>query len=230
MKVKYMELLYIIIKRFFDIILCGFALIVLSPIYLITAIAIKLSSPGPVLYYSDRAGLNGKAFHFYKFRSMHQTNKDKGMFQADPDRLFPVGKLIRRWKIDELPQLLNVIKGDMSIVGPRPMTMHGVDEFYVGRYEEVRSVKPGLTSVASLFDYKVGDTYHDDAAYEREVLPMKNEMELYYVHHRSFIYDCELVWRTIVTIIQVVFGKKEFKPEKEYAVCKRNLEELGLFK
>ena len=139
---------------------------------------------------SDRAGINGKPFRFYKFRSMHVTNHDRGMFQADPERLFPVGKLIRRLKIDELPQLLNVIKGDMSIVGPRPMTLEGVDRFYIGRYEIVRSVKPGLTSAASLFDYTVGENYYDESAYEAVVLPIKKEMEYYYVMNRSFKYDC----------------------------------------
>lgn len=134
-------------------------MIVLSPVFLITAIAIKLSSPGPVFYFSERAGLHKKPFHFYKFRSMHQTNKDKGMFVADADRVFKVGKIIRRLKIDELPQLINVIKGDMSIVGPRPMVASTVERLYSGKYEKVADVRPGLTSAASLYDYTVGDTY-----------------------------------------------------------------------
>lgn len=211
--------MYSFFKRFFDIFLCSFALVVLSPIFLLTAIAIKVSSPGPVFYLSDRAGQHGKPFHFYKFRSMHQTNHDKGLFQADPDRLFPVGRIIRRLKIDELPQLINVIKGDMSIVGPRPMTMYGAEHYYSGKYEIVKSVRPGLTSAASLFDYTVGDTYHDDAAYEREILPIKNEMEVYYVQNMSFRYDVELILRTVVTILQVAFGKKNYPVQREYKSC-----------
>ena len=108
------------LKRFIDMILCSFALIILSPLFLISVIAIKLSSPGPVFYYSERAGLNKKAFHFYKFRSMRVVKEDKHLCIADADRVFPYGKIMRRLKIDELPQLINVIKGDMSIVGPRP--------------------------------------------------------------------------------------------------------------
>lgn len=204
------------IKRFLDIFLCSFALLVLSPIFLITAIAIKLSSPGPVFYFSERAGLDKKPFHFYKFRSMHLTNQDKGLFVADADRVFLVGKIIRRLKIDELPQLINVIKGDMSIVGPRPMVASAVDKLYCGKYEKVASVRPGLTSAASLFDYTVGDTYQDDQAYIREVLPIKLEMELYYVEHAHFFYDVQLVWRTIVTILQVFCRKTDFKPQPEY--------------
>ena len=204
-----------VIKRLLDIILCSFALIVLSPLFLITAIAIKLSSPGPVFYYSDRTGKDHKKFHFYKFRSMHVTNADKGMFVADADRLFTVGKIIRRLKIDELPQLINVIKGDMSIVGPRPMPWNSVDIVYHDQYQKILSVRPGLTSAASLFDYTVGDTYTDDQAYQREVLPVKLEMEMLYVERHSFGYDCQLVWRTIVTILQVLVGKKNFKDQPE---------------
>ena len=205
-------------KRFFDILLCSLALIVLSPLFLLTAVAIKLSSPGPVFYYSERAGLHKKPFRFYKFRSMHQTNRDKGMFVADADRVFKVGKIIRRLKIDELPQLINVIKGDMSIVGPRPMVASAVDELYCGRYESISDVRPGLTSAASLYDYTVGDTYEDNQAYIREVLPVKLEMELYYVEHESFGYDVQLVWRTVVTILQVLLKKKNFLPQPELLV------------
>lgn len=206
------------VKRFFDIVLCTFALIVLSPVFVITAVAIKLSSPGPVFYFSERAGLHKKPFHFYKFRSMHQTKHDKGLFVADADRVFKVGKTIRRLKIDELPQLINVIKGDMSIVGPRPMVASAVDRLYTGRYEMVTNVRPGLTSAASLYDYTVGDTYQDNNAYRKEVLPIKLEMERYYVEHESFRYDCQLVWRTVVTIILVLLRKKNFKPQPEYLI------------
>ncbi len=204
-----------VVKRFFDIVLCSFALIVLSPIFLIAAIGIKLSSPGPVFYFSERAGKDKKPFHFYKFRSMHVTNSDKHMFVADADRLFAFGKLIRRLKIDELPQLINVIRGDMSIVGPRPMTVHAVEYHYSGRFEPVAKVRPGLTSAASLYDYVVGDTYTDNQKYQQEVVPIKHEMELYYVQHQSFAYDVELILRTMGTIIGVALGKKDFKPMRE---------------
>ena len=208
--------MYKYIKRFLDIILCAFAIVVLSPIYLLTALGIEISSPGTVLYHSMRAGLNKRPFRFYKFRSMHPPKgKKKDMFLTDQTRVFPFGRLIRRLKIDELPQLFNVIKGDMSIVGPRPMTVEHVDELYCGEFEKVTKVKPGLTSAASLFDYTVGDTYKDNEAYRREVLPIKMEMEKMYVERQSFGYDCSLVWRTIVTILQVMAGKKDFKEQPE---------------
>lgn len=191
------------LKRFLDVFLCFVALLVLSPLFLITAIGIKASSAGPVFYASDRNGQWNRPFHFYKFRSMHQADgRDKGMCVADADRLFRFGRLIRRLKIDELPQLLNVIRGDMSIVGPRPMVPGS--GFYSGAYEEITAVRPGLTSAASLYDYTVGDTYSDDAAYRKEVLPVKLELELYYVRHQSFGYDVNLVLRTIGTILAVI--------------------------
>lgn len=216
--------MYHFTKRVLDIILCGFALIVLSPIFLFATIGILVSSPGPVFYHSNRAGLNRKPFNFYKFRSMHVPKwKKKDMFVADPDRTFKFGKLMRRLKIDELPQLVNVLKGDMSIVGPRPMTVEHVDEIYSGKYEIISSVKPGLTSAASLYDYTVGDTYKDNDAYRREVLPVKLEMELYYVQNQSFAYDVELVIRTIRTIILVLVGQNTFKEQKELSYIKKSM-------
>ncbi len=203
--------MYPIIKRFLDIFLCSIALIILSPVFLLTIIGIELSSPGTVFYHSLRAGKNKKPFKFYKFRSMHAPKgKKKDMFVADPNRVFGFGKLMRRLKIDELPQLINVIKGDMSIVGPRPMTAEHVNEIYSGKYETVSTVEPGLTSPASLYDYTVGDTYKDNEAYRREVLPVKLELEKIYVERRNLWYDCQIVWRTIVTILQVMLGKKRF--------------------
>ena len=211
-----------IVKRFFDIILCLFALIILSPLLLVVAIAIKISSPGPVLYYSDRTTKEHRSFHFYKFRSMHMTNADKGMFVADADRLFKVGKIIRRLKIDELPQLVNVIKGDMSIVGPRPMPFATVDSTYYGKYQEILSVRPGLTSAASLFDYTIGDTYTDNDLYMKEVLPYKLEMEMLYVKKESFFYDFTLICRTVITIVAVCIGKKKMPDQWEYNYVENN--------
>lgn len=205
------------IKRILDIVLCSAALIVLSPVFLVTAAAIKVSSRGPVFYASDRTGKDHRRFHFYKFRSMHVTDRDKGQFVADTDRLFPVGRIIRRLKIDELPQLINVIKGDMSIVGPRPMPWNTVDTTYYGGYQKILSVLPGLTSAASLYDYIVGDTYTDDEAYQREVLPVKLELEMLYLERQGFAYDAELVRRTMTTVLQVLFGKKKFPEIPELA-------------
>ncbi len=210
------------VKRLLDVAVSSIAMALLAPVYLFTVIAIKLSSPGPAFYHSYRAGVNKKPFKFYKFRSMHEPKgKNKNLFIADPDRVFAFGKLIRRLKIDELPQLLNVIKGDMSIVGPRPMRVERVNELYIGKYEIVSTIKPGLTSAASLFDYTVGDTYSNNESYKKEVLPIKLEMELMYVERQSFSYDASLVWRTAVTILQVMTGKHIFAEQPEMAEARR---------
>lgn len=198
-----------VVKRVFDTTLCSFALVVMSPIFAVAAVGIKASSPGPVFYYSKRKGKDGREFNFFKFRSMHQTDNNKHMCVADADRLFPFGKLIRKTKIDELPQLINVIKGDMSIVGPRPMTLES--KMYTGEFEEVTTTRPGLTSPASLYDYVVGDKYTDNDKYKAEVYPVKQKLERYYVQHEGFAYDIKLVFRTMLTIVQVILGKKDFK-------------------
>lgn len=207
------------IKRFFDIVLCSAAIVVLFPVYLATAIAIKISSPGSVLYYSDRAGKNKKPFHFYKFRSMHnvdEKHKQKDLYTADEDRLFAVGRLIRRLKIDELPQLFNVVKGDMSIVGPRPMPMSSVDRQYCGEYKDILNVRPGLTSAASLYDYTVGESYaNDENAYRDIVVPVKLKLEKLYLKKQGFFYDASLIWRTIKTILMVSLGQKKFSDQPE---------------
>lgn len=207
-------------KRALDIGLSSLSLAAFSPVFAATAVGIRLSSPGPVFYYSERVGKDGKRFRFYKFRSMHITDNEKHTYIADEDRLFAFGRLIRRLKIDELPQLINIFAGDMSVVGPRPMTELGVS-MYTGKYEKILSAKPGLTSAASLYDYTVGETYDDVEKYAREVLPVKQEMELYYVEHESFRYDAELVLRTMKTILQIVGGKKDFPPQKEFALIER---------
>ncbi len=211
------------IKRIFDVLLSVISLIILSPIFLITIIAVKLSSPGPAFYYSDRAAKGGRSFHFYKFRSMHVTDSDKGLFIADSERLFTVGKIIRRLKIDEIPQLINVIKGDMSIVGPRPMPHSTVNTIYGGKYKKVLSVRPGLTSAASLYDYTVGDNYTDNRKYIKEVLPVKKEMELLYIQKESFAYDVSLIIRTIITILAVAIHKKKLPKQWEYEIVKQKI-------
>jgi len=199
-----------IIKRFFDIVLCSAAVLVLSPFFLIAAVGIKVSSPGPVFYRSQRKGKNGIPFDFYKFRSMHETENNKHLCVADEERLFPFGRFIRKVKIDELPQLLNIIKGDMSIVGPRPMTLRS--QMYTGRFEEVQSTRPGLTSPASLYDYIIGDIYKDNDLYKKEVYPVKQRLELYYVRHESIPYDIGLILRTVRLVCCVVLGKRNAEP------------------
>lgn len=207
---------YRIIKRIFDIIASILATVVFVIPWLIISIIIKIQSPGPVIFKPERVGKDGKTFTLYKFRSMRV---DSGAIHAttlrgDP-RIFPFGAFLRNSKLDETPQLINILKGEMSVIGPRPEDKVNADKLYVGKYKEILSVKPGLSSPASLYDYTHGEIYENEDDYIREFEPKKLEVELYYVKHRSALYDLQIVLRTIVTIFQIVLGKKNFELPNE---------------
>ncbi len=135
---------------------------------------------------------------------------------TNDDRIYPFGKFIRKTKIDELPQLFNILSGTMSVVGPRPEDTDVAVKMYTGRYEEIFSVKPGLTSPASLFDYTHGEFYESEEKYIEEFLPAKLEIELYYVHNHSFLYDVKITAETALIIAKRILGKTEFDFPEEY--------------
>ena len=173
------ESLYLIAKRIFDIVASLAAIVVFLIPWLIVAIIIKIQSPGPAIYKARRVGLHGEVFTLYKFRSMRV---DSGKVHAttlkgDP-RIFPFGQFLRDSKLDETPQLINILKGEMSVIGPRPEDEDNASELYVGKYTEILSVKPGLSSPASLYDYTHGERYPDEESYIREFLPQKLDVEL----------------------------------------------------
>lgn len=213
--------MYKFAKRCFDILFAVLFLIVFSPIYLLTWIIIKIVSPGPAIYHARRVGLHGKVFTCYKFRSMRvDSGKVKLTTLQNDDRIFPFGNFIRKTKIDEMPQVVNILKGEMSVVGPRPEDEVNASKIYVGEYLHILDVKPGLTSPASLYDYTHGEKYEDEEAYEREFVPQKLQLELYYVRHQSFWYDIMLVLKTAWLIILTACGKKEFEKPKELIAIK----------
>ena len=209
-------MIYSISKRIFDIGSSILAIIVLFLPWILIALIIRYQSPGPAIYKARRVGKDGKVFTLYKFRSMRV---DSGAVHAttlrgDP-RIFPFGEFLRKSKLDETPQLLNILKGEMSVIGPRPEDEVNSDKFYVGKYREILSVKPGLSSPASLYDYTHGEKYEDEETYIKEFLPKKLDVELYYVKNKSFIYDLCIILRTIKTITLIVLGKDEFELPKE---------------
>lgn len=208
--------MYNFFKRCFDLLFAVLFLIVFSPVYLLTFIIIKIVSPGPAIYKAKRVGKDGKLFDCYKFRSMRvDSGKVRLTTLENDDRIFPFGKFIRKAKIDEMPQVVNILKGEMSVVGPRPEDQENADKVYVGEYKHILDVKPGLTSTASLYDYTHGELFEDEESYEKVFLPKKLKLELYYVKHRSFWYDLVLVIRTGWLIIQKTCGKNEFDEPKE---------------
>lgn len=202
--------------RCYDILFAVLFITVFSWVYIITWVTIHIVSPGPAIYRARRVGLHGKIFTCYKFRSMRiDSGKVKMTTLQNDDRIFGFGKFIRTTKIDEMPQAFNILFGDMSIVGPRPEDEANADAYYVGEYKHILDVKPGLTSPASLYDYTHGERYEDSDLYEKEFVPQKLKLEMYYVDHKNFWYDNLLILKTAWLIIQTACGKKEFDLPKE---------------
>lgn len=208
--------MYSFFKRCFDLLFAVLFLLVFSPVYLLTWIIIKIVSPGHAIYKAKRVGKDGVLFDCYKFRSMRiDSGKVRLTTLENDDRIFPFGKFIRKTKIDEMPQVVNILKGEMSVVGPRPEDKENADKVYVGEYKHILDVKPGLTSPASLYDYTHGELFQDEVSYENIFLPKKLQLELYYVNYRSFGYDILLILRTAWLIILKTSGKKVFIEPKE---------------
>lgn len=208
--------MYNFIKRCFDLLFAVLFLIVLSPIYLLTIIIIKIVSPGPAIYKAARVGKDGRLFTCYKFRSMRvDSGKVRLTTLENDDRIFPFGKFIRKTKIDEMPQVVNILKGEMSVVGPRPEDQENAEKVYVGEFKHIMDVKPGLTSTASLYDYTHGELFEEEKQYEKIFMPKKLKLELYYVNHRTVWYDLWLILKTAWLIILKTCGKKEFNEPKE---------------
>lgn len=210
--------------RLYDLLFAVLFISVFSWVYILTYIIIKIVSPGPAIYKARRVGLHGKIFNCYKFRSMRvDSGKVKLTTLQNDDRIFPFGKFIRSAKIDEMPQAFNILFGDMSIVGPRPEDEANADMYYVGKYKHILDVKPGLTSPASLYDYTHGEKYKDAELYEKEFVPQKLKLEMYYVKHKSFWYDNYLILKTAWIIIQTTCGKKKFDlpDEIDNNICER---------
>ena len=208
--------LYRVVKRVFDVLFAVLFLFAFSPIFVITIIVIKIVSPGPVFYKARRVGLHGNVFTCYKFRSMCVDSGEVKLTTLQNDnRIFPFGYFIRKAKIDEMPQVFNILLGQMTIVGPRPEDVANVRNLYHGEYKRILDIKPGLTSPASLYDYTHGEQYEDEKLYETEFLPQKLALELYYVKNRGLLYDMLLILKTAFVIVMTLFGKQYFKKPKE---------------
>lgn len=209
------------VKRLVDIALSSIALIVLSPLLAIAVIGIRLSSSGPVLYRAKRAGLKGKVFAIYKLRTMHT---DQAAFShlitaKDDPRVFALGRLLRRLKIDELPQLVNVLKGEMSLVGPRPEDLQIVDQYYCPEHFETLRILPGLASPGSIYNFTHGELMlgKDDPEkhYVERLLAVKLALDLVYVREGSLLYDLRIILRTVWVIISAALGKRSFSEPPE---------------
>jgi lipopolysaccharide/colanic/teichoic acid biosynthesis glycosyltransferase len=190
--------------RVLDLSASAAGLFLLFPLFLILAVLVKLDSPGPVFYRARRAGQFGRPFTLYKFRSMRADADQTGpaITTANDRRITKMGHFLRRTKLDELPQLINVLKGEMSLVGPRPEDMSYI-EFYTSEQSKILNIRPGITSMASL-------QYRDEASelvgaewekmYITEIMPAKLAIDLDYMTRRTLWSDIVLIAKTIVTI------------------------------
>ena len=193
-------------KRLFDITASGLGLLVLSPLFLILAVWIKLDSPGPVFYRQVRVGRGNKDFRLFKFRSMRVGSDKKGLITVgghDP-RVTRSGYYIRKYKLDELPQLINVFIGDMSLVGPRPEVRKYVD-LYTPEQLHVLDVRPGITDMASI-RYRNENELLEQAAdpeqyYRDVVMQDKLRINLEYIADHSFIKDLKIIFMTFNAVV-----------------------------
>ena len=194
------------VKRFFDILFSSFGLVVISPFFLIISILIKLNSSGPVFYRQERVGKNRILFSVLKFRTMFIDSDKRGLLtvgKRDP-RVTTIGYFLRRFKMDELPQLINIFKGEMSFVGPRPEV-----EKYVNLYSDeqlkVLSIKPGLTDFASLeyFDENIllAKSSNPEQTYIQEVMPAKLELNKKFLQNQSLSLYFYLIFKTVLRVI-----------------------------
>ena len=200
--------LYFFIKWFCDIIFAALGILITSPIWLVAIIGIVISDPGPIFYMANRVGKDNKQFRMFKFRSMRVDKKaDEKSLRPDQDRIFPFGRFLRASKIDELPQLLNVLFGDMSVVGPRPAAVDQVSITRSGENDIVASIKPGLTSPSALYDYIYGDRILDEKEYIERVAPTRFALDRYYITKQTIGYDIRIVWYTILCIFGTLFKR-----------------------
>lgn len=198
--------MYAISKRIFDIISAALVLIFCSPLFIVISIWIALDSRGGVFYKQVRVGKNQKEFGLLKFRSMRPNSDKSGQLTVGNDnRVTKVGRFIRRYKLDELPQLINIIKGEMSVVGPRPEVPKYV-RMYSPEQLNVLSVLPGLTDYASLAyldEQKIlGEADDPEKKYIEEVMPAKLQLNLDYIADRSLMVDFKLIFKTIFKIFR----------------------------
>ncbi|HOA89290.1 MAG TPA: sugar transferase [Propioniciclava tarda] len=193
-------------KRAFDVAASAAGLVVLSPVFLGVSAAIWAQDRGPVFFRQERVGLDGRAFRIHKFRSMRVNTSGALVTSAGDDRITPVGKVLRKTKLDELPQLIDVLVGDMSVVGPRPEVPRYVAEWPPDAKAEILSVRPGISDPASVAFRNEQDVLaaSDDPerTYLVEILPKKVAMYRDYVANRSFLGDLKVILDTLVEIVK----------------------------
>jgi lipopolysaccharide/colanic/teichoic acid biosynthesis glycosyltransferase len=192
-------------KRVFDLVFSVFGLVLLSPLVLALIVFVKIDSPGPVFYRGLRVGRYGKTFRIFKFRTMAEDAEKLGGTSTPEDdpRVTRVGRFLRKYKLDELPQILNVIAGEMSLVGPRPQVPWAV-ELYTQEERTILNARPGITDYASVRFRDEGEilrgSANPDKDYFEKIHPEKMRLSLEYVRKQSLWLDCQILWKTLEAV------------------------------
>jgi len=208
-------------RRLVDLAVSAAGLVLLSPLLVVVAIAIRLGSRGPVLYRTERVGLHGELFTMHKFRTMYVDqgpDPERLTRPADP-RITLLGAWLRRLKVDEFPQLWDVLRGKMSLVGPRPEDPYYVRVHFTPGDLETLRVPPGLTSPATLYDYTHGDEVlaggDTERRYVERLLPARMALETIYLRDAGFLYDLRILLRTAAVMAWVALGRRRFPEPRE---------------
>jgi lipopolysaccharide/colanic/teichoic acid biosynthesis glycosyltransferase len=214
-------------QRVFDVCAAAAGLALTAPLLLIAALGIKLSSPGPVFYRARRVGRRGRLFTMYKLRTMHHRRTEANVAAItahDDQRVFAFARVLRKAKIDELPQLLNVLRGDMAIVGPRPEDPAIVERHYQPHHFTTLMVRPGLTSPGTLYYFTVAESQvSSDQHYAQTILPLKLALDVVYVRSAGWWYDLALIGRTIASIVRALIGVQRPARLREMPEAERQL-------
>jgi lipopolysaccharide/colanic/teichoic acid biosynthesis glycosyltransferase len=195
-------------KRAFDLVLAGLGLVVISPLLLVFAVWVKLDSRGPVFYRGLRAGRFAKPFRIFKLRTMTMDGSDRGAgwTSSDDPRITRAGVTLRRYKLDELPQLINVVKGDMSLVGPRPEVLDEVSR-YTDEEKELLTIRPGITDWASIKFSQEGEILRHSqdpvGHYYQSIRPEKVRLALEYVRNNSLLIDVRILVYTLKRVVRI---------------------------
>jgi len=202
--------MYSFLKRLLDIIVSFITLIILLPLFIPIVIALRLTAEGEVFYFQERIGLNNSRFQIWKFATMlkNSMNMGTGSITLQNDfRVTSIGKILRKTKINELPQIINILKGDISLVGPRPLVTKTFSAYSAEVQEQIYKVKPGLTGIGSIIfrdEESIISAVEDEDPhefYKRVIAPYKGELEMWYQDHKSFLLDLQLIFMTAWVIL-----------------------------
>ncbi len=214
--------MYFFLKRLLDIIVSIIALIVIIPIFIPIMIVLRISAEGKVFYFQERIGINNSRFKIWKFATMlkNSMNMGTGSITLQNDfRVTPVGKFLRKTKINELPQIINILKGDISLVGPRPLVTRTFEAYSEEIQSKIYNIKPGLTGIGSIIFrdeesiISSVDNENPHEFYKRVIAPYKGELEIWYQNNRSFTLDIQLIFLTAWVILfpKSILYQKWFK-------------------